>query len=326
VLRRVVPAVPAPLAAVVFGIVAVHALGLQHHGVAIVGHIDGGLPSFGFPGVPSGDYLKLVSLGSANLAAGLSAGMVVNGSLSKTAVNGGADARTQMSGLITAALTDITLLFLTGLFQDLPEATLGAVVIAALTDLVDIASLRELYRASTGRLAAIYGHAARADFIASVAALFGVLVFDTLPGLFSGITVSILLLVYRSSRPHVAALGRAPGSAQWTDIEHNPQDTTVPSTAVPRVESGIYFANADHVRIAIEDAASRPGGHRGRAGLPDRPGHRRHHRPDAGRTRRPAGRPRHPAGHRARHRPGPRHPHRHPPVRRTRSRAVPDRT
>jgi sulfate permease, SulP family len=295
VLRRTAPVVPAPLVAVLFGILAVYAFGLQHHGVKIVGHIDGGLPSFGFPGVPSGDYLKLAGpavgimlvgfaeglgaaktyaarngydidtnrelagLGAANLAAGLSSGMVVNGSLSKTAVNGGAGARTQLSGLTAAALTVITLLFLTGLFQDLPEATLGAVVIAALVELVDFASLRELYRSSTTRLARIYGHAARTDFIAALAALLGVLIFDTLPGLFIGIAMSLLLLIYRSSRPHVAVLGRAPGNGQWTDTEHNPEDKTVPGIAVLRVESGIYFANADHVRAAIEEAAGGTG-------------------------------------------------------------------
>jgi anti-anti-sigma factor len=295
VLRKVAPAVPAPLVAVAFGILAVYLLKLQDHGVKIVGHIDSGLPSFGLPSVPAGDYLKLVGpsvgimlvgfaeglgaaktyaarngyqidtnrelagLGAANLAAGLSSGMVVNGSLSKTAVNGGAGARTQLSGLTAAALTVITLLFLTGLFQDLPEATLGAVVIAALIELVDFASLRRLYRSSTTRLARIYGHAARTDFIAALAALLGVLVFDTLPGLFIGIAMSLLLLIYRSSRPHVAVLGRAPGSGQWTDTEHNPEDTTVPGIAVLRVESGIYFANADHVRAAIEDAAGGTG-------------------------------------------------------------------
>jgi sulfate permease, SulP family len=295
VLRRAAPSVPAPLVAVLLGIAAVSAFGLQQHGVKIVGHIDGGLPSFGFPSVPSGDYLKLAGpavgimlvgfaeglgaaktyaarngyeidtnrelagLGAANLAAGLSSGMVVNGSLSKTAVNGGAGARTQLSGLTAAALTVITLLFLTGLFQDLPEATLGAVVIAALIELVDFASLRTLYRSATTRLIRIYGHAARADFIAALAALLGVLVFDTLPGLFIGISVSLLLLIYRSSRPHVAVLGRAPGSAQWTDTEQNPDDETVPGVSVLRVESGIYFANADHVRAAIEDAADGTG-------------------------------------------------------------------
>jgi high affinity sulfate transporter 1 len=297
VLRRVAPIVPAPLVAVALGILAVYALNLQHHGVKIVGHIDSGLPSFGLPSVPAKDYLKLtgsavgvmlvgfaeglgaaktyaarngyqvspnrelIGLGTANLAAGLSSGMVVNGSLSKTAVNGSAGARTQMSGLVVAVLTILTLLFLTGLFEDLPEATLGAVVIAALIELVDISALRELYRAYTKRLGQIYGPAARADFIAAVAAMLGVLIFDTLPGLFIGITVSLLLLLYRVSRPHVAVLGQVPGTSQWADVAQHPEDETIPGVAILRAESGLFFANADHVRVMINEAATAEGVH-----------------------------------------------------------------
>jgi high affinity sulfate transporter 1 len=185
VLRRVAPVVPAPLVAVIAGILAVHLFDLDRHGVGIVGHISGGLPAFGLPHVPTGDYLplagpavgvmlvgfaeglgaaktyavrngyqvspnrELIGLGAANLGAGLCSGMVVNGSLSKTAVNGSAGARTQVSGLVVAVLTVLTLLFLTGLFEDLPEATLAAVVIAALVELVDYPALRDLFRASS---------------------------------------------------------------------------------------------------------------------------------------------------------------------------------
>jgi len=293
VLRRAVPAVPAPLVAVLAGIVAVHAFGLQRHGVQIVGHITGGLPSFGLPNVPATDYLKLagpaagvmlvgfaeglgaaktyaardgyqvdasrelIGLGAANLGAGLSSGMVVNGSLSKTAVNGSAGARTQVSGLAVAVLTVITLLFLTGLFEDLPEATLAAVVITALIELVDYKALVELWRAYSVRLGKIYGWAARADFFAAVAAMLGVLVFGTLPGLVIGVVDSLLLLIYRVSRPHVAVLGEIRGSGgRWADTAAHPEDRPVPGITVLRVEAGLFFANADHARAAIEGAAT----------------------------------------------------------------------
>jgi sulfate permease, SulP family len=296
VLRRVAPVVPAPLVAVLAGIAAVHIFGLDKHGVDIVGHITGGLPSFGLPHVPSADYLKLagpavgvmlvgfaeglgaaktyaardgyqidanrelIGLGAANLASGLSAGMVVNGSLSKTAVNGSAGARTQASGLVVAVLTVITLLFLTGLFEDLPEATLAAVVIAALVELVDYKALAALWRAWSSRLGKIYGFAARADFIAAVAAMLGVLIFDTLPGLLIGVLDSVLLLIYRVSRPHVAVLGEIPGSGgQWADVAVHPEDQTVPGITVLRVEAGLFFGNADHVHDAITDAAGADG-------------------------------------------------------------------
>ena len=99
-----------------------------------------------------------------------------------------------------------------GAFENLPEATLAAVVIAALIELVDVPALVRLYRFHTRGAGRVYAVAARPDFIAAVAALAGVLVFDTLPGLFIGIAVSLVLPLYRASRPHVAVLGRDPGA------------------------------------------------------------------------------------------------------------------
>jgi high affinity sulfate transporter 1 len=296
-LRRWFPAVPGSLVAVVLGVVAVQLFDLDDEGVAIVGQIDSGLPTLGLPeGRSLDDYLaaagsaagimlvgfveglgaaktyatrahyeidanrELLGLGAANLGSGLSSGMVVNGSLSKTAVNGSAGARSQVSGLFVAVLTVITLLFLTGLFEDLPEATLAAVVIAAVIELVDIPSLVELYSLYTRRLGRIYGHAARPDFIAAVAAMMGVLVFDTLPGLVIGIVVSILLLLYRSARPYVAELGRVPGaSEQFGDLDRHPDNVATPGVTVLRVEAGLYFANADAVRHAVLERADEPG-------------------------------------------------------------------
>ncbi|WP_336087082.1 SulP family inorganic anion transporter [Nocardia sp. SSK8] len=285
--KRWLPLVPGSLLAVVFGIVAVRLFGLDDKGVDIVGHIDAGLPTVGLPGgVGFDDYIdllgpavgvlligfaeglgaaktyaakagysidanrELLGLGAANLGSGLGSGMVVNGSLSKTAVNGGAGAKTQVSGLVVAALTVLTLLFLTGLFEKLPEATLAAVVIAAVIELVDIAALRRLYRVWTHLLGSIYGHAARADFLAALAAMLGVLLFDTLPGLLIGVGVSVLLLVYRASQPHIAALAKSGGL--WVDTARHPDLTPRPDLLVVRVESGLFFANADYVKERIQ--------------------------------------------------------------------------
>ncbi|KAF0845350.1 SulP family inorganic anion transporter [Nocardia caishijiensis] len=285
--RHWLPMVPGSLLAVVLGIAAVHVLGLDEEGVAIVGHIDAGLPRLGLPDALSlGDYLdllgpavgviligfaeglgaaktyaakagyqidpdrELLGLGAANLGSGMSSGMVVNGSLSKTAVNGGAGAKTQLSGLVVAGLTILTLLFLTGLFEKLPEATLAAVVIAAVVELVDVRALRRLYGVWNSLLGGIYGHAARADFVAAMAALLGVLLFDTLPGLLIGIGVAVLLLVYRASQPHVAELGR--DGSLWVDRARHPDLPTRPDLLVVRVESGLFFANADFVRERVE--------------------------------------------------------------------------
>ncbi len=186
--------------------------------------------------------------------------MVVNGSLSKTAVNASAGARSQLSGLVVAVLTVVTLLFLTGLFEELPEATLAAVVIAALVELVDIRALVRLYRLHTSGVGRMYAIAGRADFAAALAALFGVLIFDTLPGLFIGIGVSLLLLLYRASTPNVAVLGRVPGTVdQYGDVARHSENTELPGIVVLRPESGLFFANAEAVRDRIRRHARTPG-------------------------------------------------------------------
>ncbi len=295
-LRRWAPVVPGSLAAVAFGIGVVALFGLDERGVDIVGAIESGLPAIGLPDAALSDYAalaaasigvmlvgfteglgaaktyaardhyeidpnrELIGLGAANLGAGLASGMVVNGSLSKTAVNGSAGARGQVSGLVVAGLTVITLLFLTGLFADLPEATLAAIVIAALIELVDFESLARYYRVASRSWQAHLGPAARPDFVAALAAMFGVLIFDTLPGLFIGIGVSVVLLVYRSSRPHVAELGEVVGvSGTFADIERSAPTHRVDGVGIVRIEGPIYFSNAEYVRQHVRSVANRPG-------------------------------------------------------------------
>jgi high affinity sulfate transporter 1 len=297
-LRRVAPIVPASLVAVVFGVVVVKLFDLEQHGVEIVGHIKSGLPHLGLPTIHSGDLFglssaaagvmligfaeglgaaktyaaanhytvdanrELLGLGAANIGSSFCSGMVVNGSLSKTAVNGGAGAKSQLSGLTVAALTVVTLLFLTGLFEDLPEATLAAIVIAAVMELVDIPALVRLYRIYTGRIAKPLGLTVRPDFVAAIAAMLGVLVFDTLPGLVIGIAASLLLLLYRASYPHIAQLGAVPNATgQYTDLKRHPDNAKVPGLVIVRPESGLFFANAEHISDQIRRLAAEQNPH-----------------------------------------------------------------
>ncbi|HEY4098570.1 MAG TPA: STAS domain-containing protein, partial [Baekduia sp.] len=163
----------------------------------------------------------------------------------------------QISGLFVAVLAVVTLLFLTGLFEQLPEATLAAVVIAAVIELVDIGALVALHRVWSARLGEAYGAAARPDFLAAVAAMLGVLVFDTLPGLFIGIAVSLTLLLYRASRPRVAVLGLVPDTDdQYADVRGRPENRLPDHATILRVESGLFFANADVVRDALRTHAA----------------------------------------------------------------------
>ncbi|WP_233571731.1 SulP family inorganic anion transporter [Cellulomonas triticagri] len=295
-LRRFAERVPGALVVVALGIVAVLTLGLDDGGVAVVGPIDAGLPALGLPDVDLSTYADLVGpaagvmlvgfaealgaaktyaaragydidanrellgMGLANLGSGLASGMVVNGSLSKTAVNGGAGARSQLSGMTAAVLTLATLLFLTPVFASLPEATLAAVVIAAVVELVDVRALRRLWSlaGATGRR--LYGGAARFDAYAALAALAGVLVFDTLPGLVIGVLISMVLLLARASRPHVAVLV-TDQNGTWVDAERRTVRGQAPGSSVPgvlvvRVEAGLFFANADTVRDTVRRLAA----------------------------------------------------------------------
>jgi anti-anti-sigma factor len=272
------------------------ALGLEDGGVHVVGPIDAGLPALGLPDVDLATYgdlvapaagvmlvgfaealgaaktyaaragydidpnRELVGMGLANLGSGLASGMVVNGSLSKTAVNGGAGARSQLSGMTAAVLTLATLLFLTPVFESLPEATLAAVVIAAVAELVDVRALRRLWSLAGASGRRLYGNAARFDAYAALAALAGVLVLDTLPGLVLGVVISLVLLLARASRPHVATLVMDPGGT-WVDAERRtvrgkPPGGSVPGVLVVRVESGLFFANADTVRDVVRHLAA----------------------------------------------------------------------
>ncbi|MFD7072886.1 SulP family inorganic anion transporter [Nocardioides sp. NPDC059952] len=301
VLRRLVPLLPASLFVALFCIGLTALLDLDSHGLAIVGHIDAGLPTIGLPDVSGPDFRDLIAaavgvmlvgfaeglgaaktyaaksgydidpnrellgLGVSNLGAGLASGMVVNGSLSKTAVNGSAGAKSQLSAVTAAVLTLLTLLFMTRLFSDLPEATLAAIVIAAVIELVDISALRRLWRIRTGQLTKVYQLTARADFVGAVAALIGVLVFDTLPGLVIGIVASVVLLIARTSRPHIAPLapvdapadgGTSPHAGLWVDQSRNPAYAGVPGFLVVRVEASLLFANADYVRERVRELAA----------------------------------------------------------------------
>ena len=291
---RVAPAIPGTLVAVVLGIGVVELFDLGDHGVAIVGSINPGLPSLAVPDVSLDRFgglmaaavgvmligfaeslgtaktlarqedpeidanRELISLGAANLGAGISGGFAVNGSLSKTAVNSTAGGRTQLVGLIAAGLTILTLFLLTGFFENLPVATLAAVVIVALVEMIDLSTLRDYYRVYTTRLGRAYGFAARTDFIAAVAAMLGVMIFGILAGLFTGVLISLLLLLYRTSRPPVAELGRVPGdSGHFSDLDRHPENQRVEGIAVLRIEGGLYFANATPVAAEIRSAAHR---------------------------------------------------------------------
>ncbi len=277
-LPRLSRALPAGLIAL-FGSIAVSsALDLEgEHGVAVAGTLPKGLPSLAWPDVPWSTWLALVpsaigivlvaysealgvarefadkhgyevdpdqelaASGVTNLASGLFGGMIAAGSMSASAVKEGAGARSQVTNLAAWAATIVTVLFLTPLFETLPEAVLGALIIHALWHILVARKLQAIRRVS------------KTEFWLGALAFAGVVLIDVLPGMIIGLVASLLLLIFQSSRPHLAVLGRVPGvPGAYADVGRHAEAERVPGVLIVRFDAPIYFANALTVRAGIE--------------------------------------------------------------------------
>jgi len=266
-LHRLVPRAPAPLIAVAAGIAAVGLFGLQAHGVATIGHIPRGLPSFVAPDFSLAGMLwpaalgialmsftetiaagrafastaepplvpnrELFATGVANAGAAFFGSMPAGGGTSQTAVNRSAGARTQLAGLVTASATLLTMLFLAGPMGLLPQATLAAVVIVYSVGLIELAGFRAILAIR------------RMEFIWALVALAGVVVLGTLQGIEVAIVVSVLSLAQQVASPPVYVLGRKPGTNVFRarSAEHA-DDESFPGLLLLRVEGRVFFLNA----------------------------------------------------------------------------------
>jgi high affinity sulfate transporter 1 len=270
------PRVPWALVVVVAGIALSHVLGLAERDIAVVGPVPAGLPLPGLPAVSlselgvlvvSGGALALVGIaeglsaarlfatkggyevdadqelvatGAANLGAGLFGGIAVAGSLSKTATAVRAQGRTQVAGMVTAAVTLLVTLVLAPLLSALPLAVLSAVVVNAVWGLIDRPAV-ERYRSIR-----------RLDFLAAVVAALGVLLFGPLNGLLLAVGLSVLGLVYRSTRVDVEQLGRIPGEkAAYGTVREHGERRVVESILVLRIGVPLFWVNAVTVRDQV---------------------------------------------------------------------------
>ena len=267
--ERWFPRIPGGLLALVLGIAVSAAFHLSRHGVAIVGDVPGGLPSVSIPHPPAGDIgdlmagaagmmlvifseslgaatnfatkhgyeidanQELVALGGANAGSGLLGGLAAGGSLSQSAVNEGAGARSEVSPLVATVLALVTVLLLTPVFKNLPEAVLAALIIHAVSHLWKIPEFR------------LYRQEQPLEFWIGVVTLAGVITIDVLPGLVIGVVSMIVLVVYQASRPHVSVLGRVPGIPDaYGDVDRHPDYEQVPGILVLRLEAPLFYANA----------------------------------------------------------------------------------
>jgi len=283
--ERWLPGRPIALALVAASILAATAFGLPAMGVAVTGAIQAGLPDIEPPALRLRDvegilplaagclllaYVESVSaarafaakhgyavdprqeflgLGAANFGAALGQGYPVAGGLSQSAVNEKAGARTPLSLVFASATLALCLLYLTSYLENLPKAVLAAIVLTAILGLFDFGALVRMWRTS------------RIDFYAATIALFAVLALGILNGILVAAIASILLLLINASQPHVAFLGRIPGTNIYSDMARHADNEPLVAAIVFRPEASVLYINADSIRDAVVerlDAAHAP--------------------------------------------------------------------
>lgn len=262
---------PVALFVVVGSIILSSVLGLETRGVKLLGEVPQGLPALGLPALKWSDLNELlplafacfmlgavetaaigrmftakhggrfdanqefIALAVANLAAGLGRGFPVSGGMSQSMVNESGGARTPVSGVIAAGLILVVVLFFSHLLKTLPQPVLAAVVLVAVAGLFKLSTLKELWRTD------------RPEFIVAIAALMGVLGSGLLRGVMIGAIISLVQLIHRASRPHVALLGRIPGTQQFSDYERHSDNELIPGIMIFRPESSLLYFNAEYV-------------------------------------------------------------------------------
>lgn len=268
---------PVALFVVIAGIAASSALSLDAHGVELLGKVPQGLPTLGLPEIHWDDLNKLLplafacfllgavetaaigrmfiakhggrldanqeflALAAANLGAGLGGGFPVSGGMSQSIINEGGGARTPLSSALAAGFIMIVVVFFSHLLSALPQPVLAAIVLVAVAGLFQTSALQHLWRAS------------HSEFVVAGAALLGVLTSGLLRGVMIGAIISLVQLLRRASRPHVAFLGRIPGTRRFSDRERHPNNELIPGTLIFRPESSLIYFNIDHVRDTVTE-------------------------------------------------------------------------
>ena len=186
---------------------------------------------------------ELLGLGAANVASALSGGYPVTGGFARSVVNFAAGAHTPLAGVISAGLMALVIAALTGLFYYLPHAVLAATIIVAVTSLIDLKTLKEAW------------HYDRADALSLLATAVGVVALGVEVGILTGVALSLAVLVWRSSHPHMAVVGRVPGTEHFRNIDRHSVET-VPGLLALRVDESLFFANATVLEDRIEGLLS----------------------------------------------------------------------
>lgn len=274
---------PIALGVVILAIGGSTLWGLNERGVEVVGAIPIGLPELAWPSLRPRDvdgvlplaaacfllsyvegvsaartlaaqhryaidpHRELVALGGANLAVALFHGIPVAGGLSQSAVNNKAGAASPLALVLASSVIAICLLFLTGPLAHLPNVVLAAVVLVAVRGLFDLSALKRLWRIS------------RFEFTVALVALCGVLLLGILQGVLLAVIVSLLILVATAAHPHVAILGRIPGTQRCADRRQHPEAELIPGVLAFRIEASLLYFNVDHAQQVVAAAIRQSG-------------------------------------------------------------------
>jgi MFS superfamily sulfate permease-like transporter len=266
---------PVALFVVIGGIVAASAMSLDARGVKLLGNVPQGLPMLGLPAIQWADLNHLLplafacfllgavetaaigrmftakhggrldsnqeflALAASNLLAGLGRGFPVSGGMSQSVVNEGGGARTPLSTALAGVFILVVVLFLSHLLSTLPQPALAAVVLVAVAGLFQASELKRLW------------HSSRSEFVVASTALLGVMSSGLLRGVMIGAAISVVQLLRRASRPHVALLGRIAGTRRFSDRDRHPDNELIPGILIFRPESNLIYFNIDHVRDTI---------------------------------------------------------------------------
>ncbi len=277
VLRRFAPKVPGGLIVVVIMTVISALLQLDTYGVTVVGPIPPGLPQFGLLDLrftdiwsllPSALTLtlivftdailtartfaekhgekvnanrELIGLGAANISSALIQGFPVAVSQSRTAVNEAAGGKTQLLGIVAAALLAVFLLWFTWLLKDLPQVALSAIIIAAAINLIEVKPLLRMYRVRW------------IEFNLALVTFIGVLSIGILPGILIAVLLALVIVISKISRPHDAVLGVVEGIDGYHDIEEYANSETEPGLIVYRFDAPLFFANAEYFLTQVQE-------------------------------------------------------------------------
>jgi sulfate permease, SulP family len=266
---------PVALFVVIAGIAAASMLSLEARGVNLIGSVPQGIPPLRFPAVEWHDLNQVLplafacfllgavetaavgrmfaakyggrfdanqenlALAASNLLAGLGGGFPVSGGTSQSLVNDEGGARTPLSTALAAVFILVVVLFFSHLLSALPQPVLAAVVLVAVAGLFNLSTLSELWRND------------RSEFVVAMAAFGGVLTSGLLRGVMIGAAISLVQLLRTSSRPHVALLGRIPGTQRFSDRDRHADNELIPGAMIFRPESGLVYFNVDNVCEAI---------------------------------------------------------------------------